>query len=113
MAVLELGSLCVACNHGARLGRLWTENFADESEFRFLLNAEGLESRGMYITAEIHRPSVNMMLPTFKLKQETFVGKLAVEIKLYIYMLSFEHNNVYYSINDRPPIPRNSEVLTN
>ena len=45
LAALELGTLCVACNHDDRLGRLWTENFADESGFHLLLqDAVGLES---------------------------------------------------------------------
>ena len=40
LAVLELGTLCVACNHDWK-----TEDFTDESEFRLLLqDAEGLES---------------------------------------------------------------------
>jgi hypothetical protein len=44
-AVLELGTLCVACNHDDKLGRMWTENFADENGFRLLLqDAKGLES---------------------------------------------------------------------
>jgi len=34
LALLELGTLCVACNHDDRKGRLWTQNFGDESEFR-------------------------------------------------------------------------------
>jgi hypothetical protein len=44
LALLELGTLCVACNHDDRKGRLWTQNFGDESEFRWLpQDAEGLE----------------------------------------------------------------------
>ena len=44
LGIVKLGT-CVVCNHANRVGRMWTYNLADKSEFRLLLeDAEGLES---------------------------------------------------------------------